>query len=151
MRTAQQGDLVQVHYVKHWQDGSTTSSSGRAPVEVTVGVDHRRLPGLGMALIGLAPGDSRTVTVPADQAFGPPDPGRVYRLARSRFATSKAPVIGQWVRLRDRRGRRRLVRIVQVNDRVVVVDNNHPRAGQALSLEVKLVAIHGSGKERAMS
>jgi peptidylprolyl isomerase len=148
MRTAQQGDLVQVHYVKRWEDGSTTSSSGRSPLELTVGVEHRRLPGLGMALVGLAPGDSRTVTVPAGQAYGPPDPSRVYRLARSRFAESKAPVIGHWVRLTDRRGRRRLVRIVQVNDRVVVVDNNHRRAGQALSLEVELVAIHGSEKEK---
>ena len=143
MRKAQQGDRVQVHYVKRSQDGSVVSSRGHAPVELTVGVDHPRLPGLGLALVGMAPGASTTVTVPPEQAYGRSDPGLVYRLARTRFTENQVLVVGQWVRLTDRRHRRRLVRIVGVGDRVVVVDNNHPKAGQALSLEVELLTIHG--------
>ena len=71
MPTAQLGDRVQVHYVKRLQDGSRASSRGRAPLEVVVGENHPRLPGLGMALVGLAPGTRTTVLVSAENAYGP--------------------------------------------------------------------------------
>src|SRR5262249_19750217 len=61
MRTARPGDRVQVHYVKRFQDGSVTSSRERGPLEVTIGVDHPRLPGLGLALVGLSPGTRTTI------------------------------------------------------------------------------------------
>lgn len=141
MRTAQTGDRVQVHYVKRLQDGSVASSHGHGPVEVTVGVSHPRLPGLGMALVGMAPGSRTKLHVPADRAYGPPDSGRIFRLARTRFPTDQALPVGKWLRLLDRRGRRRLVRILEVRGPIVVVDTNHRWAGQTLELEVELVAI----------
>src|SRR5262245_5336804 len=69
MQTAQQGDRVQVHYVKRFQDGSVASSRDRGPLELTIGTDHPRLPGLGSALVGLAPGACATVNVPAGRAY----------------------------------------------------------------------------------
>ena len=144
MQAAQQGDRVQVHYVKRWQDGSVATSAAQAPLELTVGVSHPRLPGLGTALVGLAPGDCLTLSVPAEQAHGPRDPARIYRLTRARFPQSEALETGKRLHLVDRRGRRRQVRIVEVRDQMVVVDNNHRHAGQALRLEVELVAILGA-------
>lgn len=145
MRTVQPGDRVQVHYVKRFQDGSVASSRDRgdAPLELTVGTDPPRLRGLGSGLVGLAPGGRVTLTLAAEQTHGTFDPGRVRRLARSRFGEHQALPVGKWLRILDRRGRRRLVRIVEVGDRVVVVDTNHPRAGQPLELQVELIAIHG--------
>ncbi len=143
MRTAQQGDRVHIHYLKRTQNGAMSSSQGRAPLEVTVGTEHRRLPGLGQALVGLGEGERVTVLVPAEQAYGLPSADRVRRLARSRFPKGQALTIGSWVRVTGRTGRRRLVRIQQVLDNVVVVDTNHPWAGQALALEVELITIQG--------
>jgi len=144
MRTVQQGDQVQVHYVKRFQDGSVASSRsrGQAPLELTIGNDHPRLPGLGLGLVGLATGNHVTLTVSAERAYGLSDPGRIHHLDRTRFPAQQALPLGKWVRILDRRGRRRLVRIVEVRDRVVVVDSNHPRAGQALELDVELVTIN---------
>ena len=141
MQTAQQGDRVRVHYVKRFQDGSVATSGDRGPLEVTVGVEHPRLPGLGLALVGLAPGASATVSLPAGVAYGAPDATRVHRWARSRFPEDLALSAGKQVRVQDRRGRRRLIRILEVHDKVVVVDTNHRWAGQAVDLEVELVAI----------
>ncbi|MCI0459280.1 MAG: FKBP-type peptidyl-prolyl cis-trans isomerase [Gemmataceae bacterium] len=141
MQAAQAGDRVQVHYVKRWQDGSVKSSRARAPLELTVGIDHPRLPGLGLALVGLAPGGTTTVKVSAECAHGLPNPTRVHRLARSRFAKDQPLAIGKWIRLLNREGRQRLVRIVEVQPDIVVVDANHRRAGQALELEVELIGI----------
>src|SRR5262249_25397136 len=121
VRTAQAGDRVLVHYVKRLQDGSVASSRGRAPLELTVGVGHPRLPGLGAALVGLAPGASATVTVPAGIAYGPVDPARVRRWPRTRFSTDAPLPIDGWVRAVSRRGGSRLVRILEVRDDAVVV------------------------------
>ncbi len=141
MRTAQDGDRVRVHYVKRYQDGSSAASPDGAPLEVTVGVDHPRLPGLGRALVGLAPGALATVMVPPGCAHPAPDPRRVRRWPRNRFLPGQPLRAGGWVRVTDRRGRRRLVRVVELSGRIVVVDTNHPRAGQGVKLEVRLIDI----------
>jgi carbon storage regulator CsrA len=140
-RTAQLGDRVQVHYVKHFQDGEVASSRGRAPIELTVGVHHPRLPGLGLALVGLTAGASKAVTVPPELAYRRPDPSRVRRWARERFPLDRPLSNGQWVRVLNRQGRPRLVRILEVRGGMVVVDTNHRRAGQTVEMEVELVGI----------
>jgi hypothetical protein len=59
MRVIQQDDRVEVCYVKVFQDGPTFSSHGKSPAELIVGIDHPRLPGLGLSLAGLTVGESR--------------------------------------------------------------------------------------------
>jgi FKBP-type peptidyl-prolyl cis-trans isomerase 2 len=146
MEKVQPGDRVQVHYVKRFQDGSVASSRsrGKAPVELTIGIDHPRLPGLGLALVGLTPGTSTTVSVPPERAYGPLDPARVHRWARTRFPQDQPLRIGKWVQFRSPKGRRRLVRILEVHSKMVVVDTNHRWAGQALELEVELIGIQAA-------
>jgi FKBP-type peptidyl-prolyl cis-trans isomerase 2 len=141
MRTVQPGDSVRVRYVKRSQDGSVAPACCRTPVEITVGTDHPRLPGLGLALVGLAPGAVTTVRVPAGQGHGPADPARIHRWARARFPKDQPLAAGQWVPFANPRGRRRLVRVVEVRARTVVVDTNSRWAGRALELEVELLGI----------
>lgn len=148
MRTAQLGDRVRIHYVKRFQDGSVASSRRRAAVEVIVGVDHPRLPGLGAALVGLAPGAKTTVSVPPERAYGMRDPTRKRRCARTQFAAGTPLPIGQWVPVPNRQGRRLLVRILAVHDKIVVIDTNHRWAGQAQDLEVELVSIQTKANGR---
>ncbi len=143
LQVVRQGDRVRVHYVKCFQDGSVVSSRGKAPAEVTVGLTHPRLPGLGLALVGLAVGESRTLVIPARRAYGSYDPARVYRLARTRFAVGTPLYAGTWVRVWDS-SCRRLVRVVEVRENTVIVDANRRWAGQSLELEVELIAIHGT-------
>ncbi len=142
MRTVQQGDQVQVHFVKRSQRGEVVSSRGRAPLELEVGKENRRLPGLGLALVGMSAGQQVVVSVPAQLAYGPPGPARLRRVARSRFTQDRVLTVGRWVRVTNRNGSRRLVRVVEVNDNSVVIDTNHRWAGQDVILEVEVLAIH---------
>lgn len=137
VRMVQQGDRVQVHYVKRLRDGRTASS--REPLEVTVGIDHPRLPGLGAALVGLTTGQSRTLIVPPEQAYGLPDPARIHRWSRTRFPKEVTLRAGKLIRFTDERGRRHRVRILEATSKIVLVDGNHPWAGQTLEVEVKLL------------
>jgi FKBP-type peptidyl-prolyl cis-trans isomerase 2 len=143
MRTSHVGDRVRVHYVQTFEDGSVRSSrtDGGEPLEVTVGTDPRRLPGLGAGLVGLAEGQIVTLNVPAERAFGPTDPERVKRVARARFDADKNLAPGLRTRMRLSRGRSRTVRVVEVGDQLVVVDLNHPHSGQSVRLEVEVVEI----------
>jgi FKBP-type peptidyl-prolyl cis-trans isomerase 2 len=96
-----------------------------------------------LALVGLAAGQSTTLQIPPEQAYGLRDPDRVRDLDRRRFPPEHAFVIGEWTRIVSRRGRR-LVRVLEVRDDVVVVDGNPRGAGQALELKVKLLTIQGT-------
>lgn len=147
MRTSQVGDRVRVHYVKRYADGAVRSSRARhaAPLELTVGTRHSRLPGLGEELVGLRAGDTARFTVPAERAFGPTNPARVLCVSRKRFAADAALVPGGAARMRLAGGRARLVRVVEVLDGAVRVDANHSRCGQELDLEVELVAFEPAG------
>jgi FKBP-type peptidyl-prolyl cis-trans isomerase 2 len=142
MRTAQPGDQVSVHYVKRSENGGVVSSRGRAPLVLTVGTEHRRLPGLATALAGRSAGDRVRVLVPAEQAYGLPRPERVRRLSRARFPKGHDVTVGSRVYVAGRSGPR-LVRIVAVRDDGVVVDANHPWAGQTVRVEAKIVSIRG--------
>ena len=137
MRTAQQGDRVLVHYVKRGRDGRKTFS--REPLQLTVGTDHPRLPGLGAALVGLATGQMLSLTVPPEQAYGLTDPTRIRRLSRQRFPEAMMLRAGKLIRFTNKQGRHRRVRILEANSKVVVVDANHPWAGQTLELEMTLL------------
>jgi carbon storage regulator CsrA len=141
MRTVQQGDRVQVQYVKRLRDGRRASS--REPFQLTVGIDHPRLPGLGAALLGLTAGQSATLTVPPELAYGLADPTRIRRWSRQRFPKDAMLRPGKLIRFTDEQGRRRRVRILEADTKVVVVDANHPWAGQTLELEVTLVGFLG--------
>lgn len=143
MQTSQPGDRVRVHYVKRFPDGTVWSSRARGdtPLEVVVGTTHPRLPGLGTALVGLAEGQTVTVRVPGEVAHGAYDPARVRRVDRARFPADEHVVAGRRAWMRLGRGRTRRVRVVEVLAGVVVVDLNHPRCGQAVELEVDVVAI----------
>jgi FKBP-type peptidyl-prolyl cis-trans isomerase SlpA len=137
MRIVQLGDRVLVHYVKRLRDGRKASS--REPLPLTIGIDHPCLPGLGAALVGLTAGQAATLTVPPELAYGLSNPLRIHRWSRRRFPKDATLRAGKLIRFTDEKGRRHRVRILETNSKMVIVDANHPWAGQTLELEVKLL------------
>jgi FKBP-type peptidyl-prolyl cis-trans isomerase 2 len=85
--------------------------------------------------------------VPAERAPGLNDPARIRRVTRARFPADEDLTAGRRVWMRLTRGRTRPVRVIEVRGDVVVVDTNHPRAGQSVQLEVEVVTILGSVPE----
>jgi FKBP-type peptidyl-prolyl cis-trans isomerase 2 len=149
MRTVQQGDRVLVHFVKRTQSGGVDSSRGRTPLELTVGTAHRRLPGLGLSLVGVGEGQRVMLVVPPEQAYGLPLADRLRQLTPSRFPEGESLAVGNWVHATDRHGHRRLVRVVEARPDRVVVDTNHPWAGQAVAVEVEVVSILNGSPDQA--
>jgi FKBP-type peptidyl-prolyl cis-trans isomerase 2 len=138
MVVVQAGDRVWVHYVLHFEDGKVKSSRDGAPLELVAGKKHRRFQGLGAALVGLAEGDQVRLHFPPEKAYGLHDSTRRRRLDRRCFRPFQRLEIGKWVRTADGG---RPVRILEIRGIEVIVDTNHPRAGQSLEMELELIAI----------
>jgi hypothetical protein len=79
MQTAQVGDRVQVHDAKRFRDGSVASPRGRAPLELTVALDHPRLPGLRLAALDL---EVELISIQAQEAYSPAQESRTGRSSR---------------------------------------------------------------------
>jgi FKBP-type peptidyl-prolyl cis-trans isomerase 2 len=141
MRTVQQGDRVRIHFIRWFRDGVVSSSGRELPFEIIVGEPHRRLPGVGLSLVGLEKGSRTLITVAPEEAYGLRRPGRLRRLGRSWFSDQTTLSPGTWVRVTGRTGRRRLVRILEVAGTDVLVDTNHPYAGRALLVEIEILEI----------
>lgn len=131
-----EGDLVEVHYVGMLDDGSVFDSSRErnAPLAFVVG-SGQVIDGFDAAVRGLAVGETTTVRIPAEEAYGPRRDDLVVEVP---VAPSQGDVaVGDRVTLSN--GLPGVV--VEVRDGTVVVDANHPLAGRALTFEIEVVAI----------
>jgi FKBP-type peptidyl-prolyl cis-trans isomerase 2 len=133
------GDTVRVHYRGTLTDGSEfDSSEGREPLEFVVGSGDV-IPGFDAAVVALESGDKTTVTIPAAQAYGEHNAEGLQTFPLSAFPSP--PEVGWAVELSGPDGERVPATIADVNGDDVVLDFNHPLAGQDLRFEIELVEI----------
>jgi peptidylprolyl isomerase len=134
------GDTVRIHYTGTLADGSEFDSSrGRPPLEFTVG-SGQVIPGFDRAVAGMRVGDARTVTIPAAEAYGAHDPALVREVPRAQLPPPIEPAVGMQLQVRGGGGPM-VVTVRAVSERAVVLDGNHPLAGQDLTFALELVAI----------
>ena len=141
MAQAKDGDKVQVHYTGKLDDGSVFDSSiGRDPLEFTIG-GGKMIPGFEKGVLGMAVGESKTIRIPANEAYGQRDEDRVIKIPRAQFPPNINPEVGQQLQLREPGGHALMVTIAEVTDEMVTLDGNHPLAGQDLNFDLQLVQI----------
>lgn len=141
MTQATAGDTVLFHYTGSLQDGTVfDSSSGREPLRVTLG-GGQVIRGVDDALVGMAPGEEKTVTVAADEAYGPRRPELLHEVQRDAIPPDVDIAVGEQLEGRDTGGQRLRLTVVEVADATVTLDANHPLAGQDLTFDLRLVEI----------
>src|SRR5215510_12369939 len=141
MPQAQHGDQVKVHYTGRLADGTTFDTSmQREPLEFTIGAGDL-IPGFEQAVLGMAPGESCTTTIPADQAYGPHHSERVMDVERHHLPADLQPEIGQRLHLTRQDGSTLTVVVTAMTEVQVTLDANHPLAGQDLIFDITLVEI----------
>jgi len=138
---AKEGDRVKVNYTGKFEDGKVFDSSiGRAPLEFTVGA-HQVIPGFENAVMGMNPGENKTVNIPADDAYGPHYDEMVMKVNRSEFPADMTPGIGDHLQLQDPNGDTMIVTVTEADDNTVTLDGNHPLAGKALTFDIELMEV----------
>jgi peptidylprolyl isomerase len=141
MTTARNGDTVRVHYTGKLPDGKVLGgSTDREPVAFTIG-DGKVLPGLEQAVVGMSPGDSKTIVVPSDKAYGPRREDKVMAVDRHQLPKDLDPQVGQRLALQLQNGSTVPVRVTGATDSRVELDANHPLAGKDLVFDIELVEV----------
>ncbi|MDZ7761839.1 MAG: peptidylprolyl isomerase [Desulfovermiculus sp.] len=141
MSTAKSGDLVKVHYRGILQDGTEFDSSYEGePLEFTLG-QGQIIPGFEQAVQGMTPGDSKTVQVSQDQAYGGYDESKLINVERSNLPENIQPEEGMVLQVNSQDNDVFYVTVSEVKDEEVVLDGNHPLAGKDLTFEIELVDV----------
>jgi len=141
MSEAKMGDVVRINYTGRLTNGAQfDSSAGREPLEFTIGLGQV-IKGLEAHVAGMEQGDKTTVTIPADQAYGPHRAEAVQTLDRAKVPSGIDVRVGTQLQARTSDGGMMPITVVDLDDTSVKVDANHPLAGQDLVFDVELVEI----------
>ena len=144
MQQVKKGDTVKVHYHGKLTDGTTfDSSEGREPLEFEVG-GGMVIPGFDTGVSGMTIGEKKTITIPADEAYGPKQEEMIMEFPKDRFPEDMVPEAGMQLNMSNEQGQNFPVVIVEIRDEVVILDANHPLAGEDLTFDLELVEISGS-------
>lgn len=141
MNSAQNGNVVRVHYTGRLDDGSVFDSShGREPLEFTLG-GGQVISGFERAVSGMEVGETRSTNVPADEAYGPRREDLVLEIDREQIPEGVEVSVGTQLQLQQENGQAVPVTVADVGNESVTLDANHPLAGRDLSFELELVEI----------
>lgn len=141
MSQAKTGDTVHVHYTGKLDDGTEfDSSAGREPLEFAVG-GGQVIAGFDKAVEGMTAGDTKSVRIPADEAYGSHHDQLVQEVPRSALPDEIEPVVGMRLQTPGPEGQAIQLVVTAVSPDSVTVDGNHPLAGEALNFDIELIKI----------
>ena len=143
MQQVKSGDKVKVHYHGKLINGETfDSSEGRAPLEFEVG-KGMVIKGFDDGVEGMIVGEKRTINIPVDEAYGPKNEEMVIEMPKDRFPKDMEIEPGIPLMMSDGGGQNFQVIVAEVKEESVVLDANHPLAGEDLIFDIELVEIVG--------
>ena len=141
MTQEQTGQLVRIHYVGTLDDGRTFDTSrGGEPLEFTLG-QGEVIRGFEKAVLGMAAGETKTVTIAPEDAYGPHRPEMVQELERSVLPADLKLRPGQQLQAQSSDGEALVLVVKEVAEDTVTLDANHPLAGERLTFEIELVEV----------
>ncbi|NQS71631.1 MAG: peptidylprolyl isomerase [Desulfobulbaceae bacterium] len=145
MRQVQLFDTVSVSYTATIANGEVIEEvPENDPITLTIG-SGRILRAVEAAMMGMSVGESRTMHILPEDAFGAYDPSLRQDIPHKVFAGRMEPKPGMLLALAvEQEGEQRQVpaTVLAADQHTVSVDYNHPLAGKTITYTVKL---HGIG------
>ena len=141
MSTVENGNTVSVHYTGTLNDGTQfDTSQGRDPLSFQVG-NGQVISGFDNAVVGMVVGESKTFTIPAEEAYGLKNEDAIQEVSKTRFPEGYDAEVGQTVTGQNEVGQNFQALIIAETEETVTLDFNHPLAGQDLTFDVELVSV----------
>jgi len=142
MKTVANGNSVELHYKGTFPNGEVFDSSWDRGETMSILVGQGSLiKGFETALLGMTEGETKTVNLTADQAYGPVIEEAIISVPKSAFPEGFPFKEGTAVQGQNSSGSPVIARIVKLNEDNVVLDHNHPLAGKDINFEIELVKI----------
>ena len=140
------GDIVRVHYTCKLSNGTVIdSSNGQEPLEFTIG-QGEIIKGLEDVVLRMKAGESKTVTVAAENAYGVRHEEWMINVGRDQLPADFNPDIGLHYEIPREDGQSSFATVTQVSESTVTLDFNHPLSGKELIFDVNLLEIVPPGK-----
>lgn len=140
MTVAKSGDTVRVHYKGTLTDGTAFDSSTEGePFEFTIG-SKAVIPGFEEAIVGMAEGDTKVISIPPEEAYGPHTEDAIVVMKRSQLPPEPAPQPGMTFKGETPNGPITFV-VLSADGDEVKLDGNHPLAGKELRFELTVVSV----------
>lgn len=144
MQQVKKGDKVKVHYHGKLTTGETfDSSEGRDPLEFEVG-SGMVIKGFDDGVTGMEVGEKKTIHIPVDEAYGPKSSEMLIDMPKDRFPQDMQLETGMPLVMSDPSGQQFQVVVTEIKEDSVILDGNHPLAGQDLVFDLELVSIEGA-------
>ncbi len=145
--TVQDGMVVSLDYSLRLDAGDVIdSSSDGEPLEFLQGAGQI-IAGLEQALYGMAVGDEKQVTVQPVDGYGEMDPQGVQFFPASNFPQDMALEVGMALQAQDQSGHVYTVYVSEVQEDGVLLDFNHPLAGETLHFQAKIAGLRPATDE----
>ncbi len=134
-------DTIKVHYTGKLTDGQVFDSSlEREPLEVTLG-QGSLIPGFEKGLIDMEVDEEKTIVIPKEEAYGEVREELFQKVSKSDLPENINPEVGMGLMATRPDGSEQQLRVVDVQEEHIVIDANHPLAGQDLIFDLTLVEI----------
>ena len=134
------GDTLLLHFTSTRPDGEVFEDTRTGePVRVTLGANQIN-PLFEEALIGREPGETVTVVLPPEKAYGKFRRQLVVTIKRKKLKLDHEPAPGDLVRV-EVMGKPCLVTVVDLDEKSITVDANHPLAGETITYTITVEAI----------
>jgi len=141
MSKTKNGDTIRIHYEGKLEDGKIfDNSKERQPLEFIVG-NGDVMPGIEKGVIGMETGDTKTIEIPPEEAFGLWRKDLVIEVPKSDLPDQMTPTLGRRIQMRQPDGGHINLIITDVNEDTITLDANHPLAGHTLTFDLELVEI----------
>lgn len=145
--TVSDGLAVGLEYTLRLDDGETIdSSAGREPLGFLQG-EGQIIPGLEQALYGMAVGEEKSVVVQPEDGYGHRDSTAFQQIPRDSFPSDVNPEPGMALELVDDSGQSMLAFVSEVGPDNVLIDMNHPLAGETLHFDVRIATLRAATSE----
>jgi len=134
------GSSVTIEYTLKMDDGTTVDSNvGGNPLTFTQGTGEI-LPALEEALLGAKVGDQKEINLTAEQGYGTVNPEAFQEVPLEKLPED-ARTVGTMLMASAPDGQEVPVRVHEVKEETIILNFNHPLAGQALNFDIEILDI----------
>ncbi|WP_282135473.1 FKBP-type peptidyl-prolyl cis-trans isomerase [Seonamhaeicola maritimus] len=141
MSQVKENDTVKVHYTGKLSNGQIFDSSlEREPLEFQLG-QGMLIPGFEMGVIDMKVNEKKTINIPVSDAYGDIQQELLYEVKKEQLPPEMSPEVGMGLASKDPEGNEVQFRVAEVNEDHIIVDANHPLAGQDLIFDLELIEI----------
>ncbi|MFT5021853.1 MAG: FKBP-type peptidyl-prolyl cis-trans isomerase 2 [Flavobacteriaceae bacterium] len=141
MNQVKENNTIKVNYTGKLSDGQVfDSSEGKEPLEFTLG-QGQIIPGFEKGVMDMKLNEKKTITIAKEEAYGEINDDLKQEVQKTELPEDITPKVGMGLVSKTPDGKETNLRVIEVKAETVVIDGNHPLAGEDLIFDVEVVGI----------